>query len=443
MGKEKEKRPVVKLNKFLTKQELALSDFKGIDFKGQTAAVVEILTQEKPSAPSIKKFLPEDSTNSSSNHWPKAQDIEDLPIDKIFTSNPSLINSLLKSCKTEFSASWRKDKTSNLLHQLWCSANEIETVESYSTNLFFNIHPAYRDCLERIVPPLESTDSITVTVLIPSTHKIVQEVKDSAPKWTFHHIEYDGEKNLALRLFMALECLNIDTTSESGIWYRLISSLGLPVDFRDDSKVDGKWHTLFKQKGNDLYPLFKGNKQNDVKFKDRRYFSPEVLSSNSETKPSGSQFQLISGMNQLMMFTSGTAISIKVPMKEKKNWHRAPMIIAPEKWRKALSDSLKTPLPRIDGVGDDYSNSAYSIDPPTEHSFLFNEDYSPSDKWRRSHSVWAYQTENEKIDYNDYLEKRKPGQSAASFIEEQRKKGEGVSRSFSKSLTRLNNSMKK
>jgi hypothetical protein len=436
MGKEEEKRPVVKLNEFLTKQELALSDFKGIDFKGQTAAVVEILTQEKPNATNIKKFLSDNSIDSSNKHWPVAQGIENLPIDKVFTRAPSpLNNSSLKSCKTELLASWREDETPNLLHQLWCSANEIETVESYSTSLFFSMHSAHRDCLKRIVPPVESTDSVTLTVLIPSVHNRKATVKSSTPKWTFHHTEFDGDKGLALRLFMVLECLNIETTVGRGVWYRLISALGLSVDFSNGSDVDDKWHTLFKQKGNDLYPLFKGNKQNDIKFKNRMYYSPEVLSSNSETKPSGSQYQLITGMNQLMMFTSGTAISIKIPMKEKKKWHRTPIIIAPKQWVEALSESLKTPLPDLD--------STYTENLPVEHSFLFNENYSLSDEWRRSHSDWIYQTGNEKKDYNDYMEKRKPGQSAASFIEEQRKKGEAVPQSFSKSLTRLNNSMKK
>jgi hypothetical protein len=449
VSKRKEKlRPFVELNEFLTGQELALSDFKDIDFEEQMTAIIELLTQKKPKAKEIEGFLSEDTVDSSSEHWPMIDQsdeeikevlsddavdpssepwpqwhqIRDWRIDQCLTSSKVLNDSLLNSSRHEFKAIWRELDTTNTLQQLWLAAAGIDVDRESTTNLFFSMRSLdlrplslkpfefrsfkgdslklifdeggkYRDCLEKIAPPavVENAKFITVTLLIPAVHEKGKEVIESKSKWTFHHTEISNKKSLALRLFTVFECIGIVTNSKTGIWPDLIKKLKLPVTQKKSDK--GNWQTLFEQEGLGLYPLFKGMYSEEQK-KKRRFLdishTMSVISEDSETKPANYRHSLLNGLNELMMFTSGTAFSIKVPVATSNEGYQGPIIIAPSIWKKALSRAAVTNLPEKDG--------AYSKDLPPVHSYLFKEDYNPASSWLRFHLGPKYFTDKEKTD---------------------------------------------
>lgn len=403
MVKENE-RTLEELNECLTENELDLSDFNGVCFKDQTAAVVELLIKNNPESKFFEHFLSENYVKSSGEIWSDLSSIDDLSIENDLIHDRILDDSSLTSSSCEYVANWNRFETTINTRTFHGLQDEFDKGQTSHTNLRFNMYTAdgqnYEDFLEKVFPPFQASGDkyITVTVLIPATHKQPSGiVSESDPSWIFHHAEYGSKKSLALRLFTVLNCLGIVTNSKNGIWSRLVSRLWLPVTFsknvRNAEKVKrgSKYATLFEQiaqNGNALYPLFKGKKSSTVKFKDRSYApeNPSVATSGkSETKAPRNRHQLITGFNELMMFTSGTAISIKVPVNtnEEKTPHQPSIIIAPKKWVKALSNSLNTHVL-------EYNNLYYGKEIDPVRSYLFNEEYAYDSEWRRVHSERKY-----------------------------------------------------
>lgn len=383
------KREFVKLNELLTEKERALSDFEGSDFKKQTLAVVELLTKKEPRRGKIEAFLAESDITSSSDIWNESTTVKDLTTEQCFAKK--MINdSSLTSSRFNYVASWAEFDTTIDARTFHGLQDECNSDQATHTNLHFNMHTTggknYEGSLERAIPTIKKNGEkfITVTILIPATHKQVEKVSDSVPEWTFYHVNTNSNQSLALRLFTALECLGMSADSiggdDSGVWSKLVSRLNLPVSSMHSS-TGKKNYTLFQQEEKLLYPLFKGIESTNEGFSSKSH-APKDPSA-EPTKHPRTRHQLITGLNELMMFTSGTAISLRVPAENIPTLYQRPTIIAPNKWTEALGNSSKANLQK-------HKNLFHDEKILPVHSYLFNEDYAYDDVWRRFHKERKY-----------------------------------------------------
>jgi len=437
-------RDLIVLDEFLTDKELDLSDFDGVDFKQQTTAIVELLTKNNPRLFNFEKLLTENNVHLSSEIWDKNVPVEDLVVEQFFTNDKAPDDRSLITEKVKFNFKWECETTEQIrlleniiddeFYKVMLGCYRFENIpEEYQslkmppeefcfTNLAFKVSDEdkgkgedknknksnYIESIEKVIPPVDSSDDqyVTVTILVPSPHMLgaknedvdeeKKKVSKTAPEWTFHHTVFTNNQNLAMRLFVALECLGMSASgiggNGHGVWTKLVSKLKLPVNSKISNKIkEGmKKYTLFQHEEKFLHPLFRGNPPNTVHFKSRSYTKVIVTKKNkdkSKTKTETFRCNLIRGFNELMMYTSGTAISIKVPVDEK--CHQPPIIIAPQKWVDVLPDSVT--------VGNfNYDNYYYGDPIEPRRSYLFNEDYPHDSQWRRVHYDHRYFTPTEK-----------------------------------------------
>ena len=339
-------RDLIVLDEFLTDKELDLSDFDGVDFKKQTTAIVELFTNKKPKLLKCRDILTENHAGLSSKIWGEDTPIEDLTMDQCFIRAIVPDDSSLIAEKAEFSFIWKYEDTTEQT-QLWEKAinnafyKALQEVYGFENipkkyQLLKKMDPEetcltkltvkrgekgkgkgedkeknknknknksdYIESIEKVIPPVDSPDDqyVTVTILIPSPHELgnveidgKRKVSKSVPEWTFHHINFTNKQSLALRLFVALECLGMSASGIGGdgcgVWTTLVSQLKLPVTSqiakkKKEGQDEKKNYTLFQDEEKTLRPQFKGKSPHDVQFKSRSYTEVIATENNEKNK---------------------------------------------------------------------------------------------------------------------------------------------------------------